>query len=1371
MKIGFIQKRCRIGDTVSFKNNNGDAFFGEILEFDEDIIIIRNSEGDEEYISIESIDTFKKHGSTISVNSESSQSPQTVAPSPVQKVAGLEIHEASKDIKEVEITEQTISIEEKKTASKVEPVPKAPDNSSDIKLKNPKKRKFSSLDELGANVLSANGTETVKERNERENREFKKSYISEEDLVVREMGKIISCGAVYGFIHENVSNKRRYFLVSELLDIDPNRNLIGEYVVYTKSINYQGDTAICIHRPNTIKNLLSLADSLAKQGKKSTAREVISHIDSEFPQNTLTQKVIYHNQTSHRVQKRKVVSESVPLYSKANSYRDNGEFLKAIDLYQQSIVAKEKVDGSIKNKGSILIQLAKASVEPQRENYLVQAREFMKQYDYLLGENPNTWSYLENFYYAVKDYKAFKKAADKLLNSPEAANDGPRRVVLLNKYAVVLIKEDDYEGAHKYVSKALQIYPDSAMALKLMDVLNGASINQDEIDSIIASEIELYSGGLSTYIQSVLDEFTDYAAIPEKVKADGRFTKDHLKTVRDLIKQYSEKEYAGRAKDRANLLLTEGKLMQKLEPDRVFPLRSVMARYCNDMAKIHIFQKSSLDVVRFFYNESFALEEKYDSTAQQVSYCLLTNKVSDYEKLAKDILKNTSVSDALQEVIPSQLNMDVWNNILSMFLYNGSIAASLISKFWQSDNYKSLSMQALSGFGVSTANITTKEEYLNAWNRARSLRINEYLAATASVKSIIAATSIEEISKRINENLSSVCKDWMCREDKSRFASISDTIAPSLLKYCEASSYRERALYHGEVEHLISDALDRISKEPTKLSYETLLPLLKGVRSSINSDFENFKAQSTPDLHINLPLEETVVEDSIVTLQIELSLSKDSAPIHDVRLEIVSSDDINLISSDCKNSQSRLLEGGEKIIFSPVVKVSDRVLEQKAVAFDVMCSYSSNDEDVVVPASLSLHLYDTSDFSEIDNPFAPVAESGPLPADSKMFFGHQQYIFDVINVILKSPSKQAIIYGQKRSGKSSVLNKVESELKKAGAFCVKFSMGKIVRSLTEGSFFYKILSEIQTSLQMMEEDGELVPEFNLPLKRDFLAEDEENPVETFTKYMRAFKRSCKRTTGWEDRRLVVLIDEFTYMYGAIRMGVISPSIMQQWKAVIQDEHATFSAVLVGQDVVPAFKNEPYARNAFGVIEDLPLTYLLPEDARQLIETPILVNGKSRYVGSAVDYIMDYTACNPYYIQIFCSALVSYMNEHKQVKVTEADVENVAHDMVSGPHALDRAKFENLLSPRETDEEDDSAGTDNDNAILIYRDEDVEKVLRAVAMASRTKAYAYCNHISTDLPEEKEKGILGQLVDRSVLEKKDNYYKIRVRLYKEWLLNH
>ena len=70
-----------------------------------------------------------------------------------------------------------------------------------------------------------------------------------------------------------------------------------------------------------------------------------------------------------------------------------------------------------------------------------------------------------------------------------------------------------------------------------------------------------------------------------------------------------------------------------------------------------------------------------------------------------------------------------------------------------------------------------------------------------------------------------------------------------------------------------------------------------------------------------------------------------------------------------------------------------------------------------------------------------------------------------------------------------------------------------------------------------------------------------------------------------------MIDEFTYLYTAIKEGKVSDAIMKQWKAITQNEDATFH-LFFGQDVFPLFKSE--FPNEFGVTQDERLTYLSKE---------------------------------------------------------------------------------------------------------------------------------------------------------------------------------
>ena len=1202
---------------------------------------------------------------------------------------------------------------------------------------------------------------------------------------VRETGKITKAGfGNFGFILDSKTGDELWFIFTELLDFEnPNpSNLIGQYVVYTRSKNTRGPIAIAIHKPNTIENLVRLAKAKYEQGQKGAAYEVIYHIQSEYPDSLLANEALRgfsgKKKATVKVSSPKSVDNSAQLYKKAREFHEAREYDKAVEAYKKAIESNQKSESALKDLGMLLISLSKKSTDPQMaEKYLGKARDLMEKYKHLLPLNGVNMSYLENFYYSIRDFAAFRQVAHKILNTLDEERDGPRYVFLLNKLASAYIKEGDTDKARELLNKSIDIYPLSNGASSLLAIIDAPST---KIDERIEEEIETYDStntdfesfndGLSPFIEETLDRYDEYAGV--KAKDTGNFTIKTLSDIRALIKTFDDKKFSGRPSDRARYLLTEGKLMQQLEPDNTFGLRSVMARYCNDMAKIHIYNSSSTDVIRFYYSESFSLEEKYYATAQQASYYLLTN-IFDGKKLSEEINNNPTVDSALKLVLSGSFDPKRWESILSLFLYNKQIFIQIVGKLYENKDYYNQSLEAFRYWDINSGDITSVDGYKGVWNQLRQQRLAEYRITIAKLKSLSGSNDVEELSIWLSENLLSCLRDWMCHIDEVRIQSIHKTIAPALDKYNKASGFRNKQLNCHEAENLIDQLIKEINNLPTKLSYEGILPLLTKVLDSLHESFETIVASSKPTPKISLLRSNSVVDQMLVPLQIEVSIDKDSSPINNISLEIVNSEELQTNEGEAISTYLGLIEGGDSHIFKIAVRVSDYVIERKAVAFDVKCTYYNGGESNTTTSTLALHLYNPEDFKLIPNKFAEVAESGPLSAKSEMFYGQKRYIKTVVDTIIASPSKQVIIYGQKRSGKSSVLNRVEQELTAAGAFCVQFSLGKIVRNISEVAFYYKILTEIDSALEILREDGVLVPDFSIPSRSDFQNEDTENPLETFTKYMRQFKRACQRTDGWIDRRLVVLIDEFTYMYGAIKLKRISPTIMMQWKAITQDEKAQFSAVLVGQDVVPAFKNEPYARNAFGVITDIRLSYLDEEDARDLIVNPILDDGVSRYSDKAVDLIMDYTACNPYYIQIFCSYLVNFMNERHYNNVTEADVLDVAAELITGVKALDKAKFENLLSSGETDDEDDREGTFVDDAIKAFTDDQVETVLKGVARASSTKVWAARGDIVTSLDPDMEQRILDQLYDRDVLDRKDDklYYRIKVRLYKEWLLKH
>ena len=167
------------------------------------------------------------------------------------------------------------------------------------------------------------------------------------------------------------------------------------------------------------------------------------------------------------------------------------------------------------------------------------------------------------------------------------------------------------------------------------------------------------------------------------------------------------------------------------------------------------------------------------------------------------------------------------------------------------------------------------------------------------------------------------------------------------------------------------------------------------------------------------------------------------------------------------------------------------------------------------------------------------------------------------------------------------------------------------------------------------------------------------------------------------------------------------------------------------------------------------------DAKRLIEEPILdKNGVTRFIGNAVDLIINYTSRNPYYIQIFCARLVDYMNTKKNIRVTEADVKEVAETFIEGSQALAPEKFDNLIR----------AGEEHD--FKEFDDEPVVKILRQIAIGSKNIGVCSRDNISLNNNKELENKVLNHLVDREVLEhKQGDNYKIQVKLFQEWLLRH
>jgi hypothetical protein len=711
------------------------------------------------------------------------------------------------------------------------------------------------------------------------------------------------------------------------------------------------------------------------------------------------------------------------------------------------------------------------------------------------------------------------------------------------------------------------------------------------------------------------------------------------------------------------------------------------------------------------------------------------------------------MDDTVKDIFSRKSNFRLWNGLLDLFISNAGIFSKLLTRIYQKIDYKIKSLEFLISYDIITneTSVSNKDHFQKIWNTAREKRKREKDVYYSLINSIEKHNTSGSIVELIKTSLMKQKPIWIDQLDSHRINFFFTDIMNTLGEFNSQESFEDKERYFNICMSQIHKILEEVDDSPTEFSYNILRSKLLYLEKLINAEFLQIVKTSKPILAFSIMGESSINEtDNIVRIQIAISNKKGCAPVSQIMIDILNTNDVEFINEN--NLSNSPVKGGEQAIFKLKIKISEQVKQARAANLDFKCSYRvrGNEEEYVISGQLTLKLYSEIDFNPIVNSFAVVADSGPV-MDKNMFYGRDQFINDIMDSIINSNSKCVIVYGQKRSGKSSVLHHLKEKLmENKKAFCISFSLGEIIEELSPLTFYYKILSEIEDSLEKYEINGSNVIDFKSPS----LDELKVAPAIIFNEKMNIFKHQLSKGNLHNFRTLVLLIDEFTYIYTAIQRKFLSDQFMKTWKSFL--EKGMFSAVLVGQDIMPKFK-EAYP-NEFGVTEDKRLTYLDASEAKKLIEKPIWdrERNKSRYLGRAIDLILDYTSANPYYVQIFCARLVDFMNQNKAINVTEADIHEVADTFISGEHALVADKFDNLITAGDADLE----------AIPI---DDTKKTLKEIALAS--KNLDFCPREAINLGDsEYEEKILKDLRQREVLScPQPGYYKINVRLFKNWLI--
>jgi tetratricopeptide (TPR) repeat protein len=1170
-------------------------------------------------------------------------------------------------------------------------------------------------------------------------------------------------------------------------------NKLSIPVIFEPADGPKGPVALGLSLERTLEEIYARALDYAEAGDYHRAIAQIKKIPPSDPIYALAQEQYLKWVEFERV--RGVPKGASPYPRAKRAHILENDLPKAARLFKQAIEEGDNVSSAVKDLASLYVQMRKPEkaietlkqyqkiIPDQRsiDNMLIgfyqnagqneEAIELLKQK--MVGVNDDLkkasirWQ-IANAYMRSQDYVEAEKEFRAVLRTQQD-NEGAKRNI-----AYCLFQRGNYDEAESILKEILKtsLDPESADLLAAIDrIRQGGSISEDEIT--IEMKLSDFSRKISDFSEFILDR-CNFRGVPPERAQEGKFTK------RDIQKLDTEGGKLGtkRPDERAEYYLSAAKISSILEeeaPDRFY--RYLCRSFTSRGDAIVIDGKRHPDAAREFYCEALSVydgvrDRNNTGDEQDASNALARYLYSTLGPSQIPIKPNLPPLDhTLDSILPKHPDRKQLFDYIGYLIFRSRFAANRILKpLFHKATYQAMALSYLESCGISPPNrLEELSEFVGLWNEFQRKYFEEYRGFTNDLRVLrkldLNTTSLDDGLDRLDRLTNRLFFDL----DRQRVTELS-RLAKLALEMVQQESFEDQERLCNQIIEGCDELLKEIERSPTKHSVEDMYPLIEPLKRKVEAKREELYEGSTPEINLWLPFESFVPDEDqeyLINPQVFIKNKMGCSPADALELVIQEEEDVfQLVHTEIKSPVS--LRGGDERFLEVPIRVGEKAMASQTFSMPVYLQYRtrSGETERTELKSLSIRLDSKEEFEEIPNPYARYAEGG-IVSDEEMFFGRRDLIKNVAHAIrtVREESKCVVIFGQKRAGKSSILLHLKNELTPENDLLILDlgNLGSVFDVKSQYPFEYLLLWEILKKLRYAIEDRQYESNlelngFEMPVQDDFYRAP--SSLGYFKEKLEHFYRVSKKSEGWKRIKMVLFIDEFSYIYNYILAGAIPEAFMKTWKALLQENF--FSAVLAGQDVMPKFKQR--FPNEFGTTQDERVTYLKQDDAILLIDKPIRIlredgSTESRYREKAIERILYLTAGSPFYIQIICNRLVEYMNRKRARLVTQADVEQVKEELIRGANSLSLDKFENLFNSGDTGED-------------AISDKDILRVLTIIAQHSKSLQGHCSRHNIQCKTETPIDDILDDLDKRDVVEKKSGqFYAIRVGLFKEWLQVH
>ena len=282
---------------------------------------------------------------------------------------------------------------------------------------------------------------------------------------------------------------------------------------------------------------------------------------------------------------------------------------------------------------------------------------------------------------------------------------------------------------------------------------------------------------------------------------------------------------------------------------------------------------------------------------------------------------------------------------------------------------------------------------------------------------------------------------------------------------------------------------------------------------------------------------------------------------------------------------------------------------------------------------------------EIDNPYIIGV---PLTEQQEIFTGRADMGTRIEQLLLDRRRPPLLLYGQRRMGKTSLLNNLGRLLPNSIIPMFVDLQGPVSSASNYASFLYNIARSMANSSQRQSA-------FTLPsLKRETLQDD---PFTRFDEWLEEVEQALQQNIA------LLAFDEFEALDNAITKGRFDEEdVLGMLRHLIQ-HRLRFKVLLAGSHTIEEFQRwASYLIN----VQVVHISYLKEPEARQLIEQPVK-DFTLRYELNAVERVLQLTRCHPFLIQLLCAEIIALKNEQDpsiRRLATLADVEAAIPEALS-----------------------------------------------------------------------------------------------------------